>query len=167
MSLKKIAVATAITLASIGAAQAQGMYAGVGYSQLTVDGSGVTIKPTQVLFKLGYSFDKTWAVEGRIGAGGASDSYQNVDFKIDSLTAIYAKGTLPLSDQFGVYGLLGYNGGTLKANAGSRSLSESKDGSSYGVGAEFNVTKNIGLSAEWVRHFSDTTSLGFGVNYKF
>lgn len=171
MIFRKIATATALGLAFVGAAQAQGMYSGISYTQLTVDEDGVTAKPTQAILKVGYSFDKTWAIEGRVGLGGASDSVRfpgiNVDFKIDSFSAIYGKASFPISEQFGVYGLVGYNSATAKASAGSISTSATKDGSSYGIGAEFNVTKNIGFNAEWARHFSDTTSLGFGVSYKF
>lgn len=172
MTFKKMVAAAAIALASTGAVQAQGMYTGLGYSQVTLEDSGLSVKPTQMLIKLGYAFDKTWAVEGRLGAGGTSANLLDVaDVKIENFAAIYAKGTLPLSEQFGLYGLLGFNKATGKATGkgAGRGLSseESKDGSSYGVGAEFNVTKEIGLSAEWARHFSDTTSLTFAVNYKF
>lgn len=171
MKIKALAAIVALTISSIGIAQAQGVYAGVGYSQVNGDGGGFTVKPTQAIFKLGYAFDKMWAVEGRIGAGGSSDTVRisgiDVEAKIDNFTAIYAKGSLPLGEQFGVYGLLGFNKATVKASARGFSSSETKDSSSYGLGAEFNITNNIGLSAEWVRHFSDTTSVTFAANYKF
>lgn len=167
---KVIAIAT-IALASIGAAQAQNLYAGVAYSQMKVDTDVGAVTPTIIVFSLGYSVNENFAVEGRLGASASSGSVTvigvPVSFKIDSYSALYLKGILPVSDQFGVYGLLGYNNSNVTASASGTSASDSKSGSTYGVGAEFSVAKNIGLTGEWTRNYSDATSMSFGVKYKF
>jgi opacity protein-like surface antigen len=171
IEMKKLAIATALVLASIGA-QAQGMYAGLGYSKFALEGGGVSLKPSLATLKLGYEMSPYLAVEGRIGAGGTSDTLKingvSVDMNLESFYAVYAKGTLPLGEMFGVYGLVGYNSVKGKASAGGYSVTtDSQSGGSYGAGVEINFTKSMSLSAEWARNFSDTTNLNFGVTYKF
>lgn len=181
MVFKKNVIATALVLvasfAAMGSAQAQNMYAGVAYTQYNFEGSGSVsaIKPTAATFKLGYVVNSNFAVEGRfatsISTDGTTVSGVKVDGKVDSHYGIFAKGILPLNDTFSAYGLIGFNDLTFKATGTSggqsASASTSKNGSSYGLGLDVALTKEISLNAEWARHFSDVTSMGFGVAYKF
>lgn len=177
MGLKKNTLALALALvagfAAVSSAQAQSLYAGVGYTQYNFEGSGsvAAIKPTAATFKLGYVISPNFAVEGRVAAPMSSDSVvvsgTKVDGKVDSHYGIFAKGMLPLSDMFSVYGLIGFNDLSLKVSGGSASYTSSKSGSSYGLGLDVTVVKSVTLNAEWARHFSDVTSMNFGVAYKF
>ncbi|MBC7916752.1 MAG: porin family protein [Rhodoferax sp.] len=161
MVLKKSVIASALVLvagfASMGSAQAQNVYVGTAYTQYNFEGSG-SITPTAATFKLGYVVNSNFAVEGRFASSMSSESV-----KVDSHSGIYAKGILPLNDNFSVYGLLGTNSLTLK----SQFSSASKSSSSYGLGVDFALTKEVSLNAEWTRLFADVTSTSFGVAYKF
>ena len=172
MKLLKTIAATIVAIASIASAQAQNVYAGIGYSQLNIDSTLGAVKPTLTVFSVGYSVNENLAIEGRLGTSASAGSLTYlgvpVSVKADSYSAIYLKGIFPANDQFTVYGIFGYNNATATVSAqGFSATSETKSSSSYGVGAEFNVTKNIALTGEWARHYSDTTSTTFAVKYKF
>ena len=177
MGLNKKTLALTVALVAgfvvAGSVQAQSLYAGVSYTQYNFEGSGsvAAIKPTAATFKLGYAISPNFAVEGRVAASMSSDSVMvsgtNVDGKVDSHYGIFAKGILPLNDMFSAYGLIGFNDLSLKASGGSASYTTSKNGSSYGLGLDMSVGKSVTLNAEWARHFSDVTSVNFGVAYKF
>jgi len=177
MGLKKntraMALAIVTAFAAMGSAQAENLYVGVGYTQYTFEGSGSvgSVKPTAATFKLGYVISPNFAVEGRVAAPASSDSLTvsnvKVEGKVDSHYGIFAKGILPLNEMFSVYGLVGFNDLTLKASTPSTSASSTKNGSSYGLGLDLSVSKNIALNLEFARHFSDVTSANLGVVYKF
>lgn len=176
-SARAIAAALLVGFAAMGSAQAEGVYAGLAYTQYNFEGSGSVgaVKPTAATFKLGYVFTKNIAVEGRFAAPATDDSVTvsniKVSAKVDNHIAIFAKGILPLNDSVSLYGLVGFNDLTLKATGSSggqsASASSTKNGSSVGVGVDVAVGNAVSLNAEWARHFSDVSSLSFGVNYKF
>lgn len=94
--------------------------------------------------ELGYQY---MGLFGRNGQGVAASAFDAV-----------AVGRYPVVDQLSVYGKLGLYMGTMK----SAPLSEDSTGLTYGVGAEYAVTREVSLRGEWQRYNNmGGGSLGF------
>jgi opacity protein-like surface antigen len=171
MFTKFVSIA-ALSLATVGAAHAEGLYAGALLTRTTVsiDGAG-DVNPTTIGAKLGMSINKNFAVEARLGTGLSDDSIVGVDVKVDNFAGIYAKGILPLSDVASVYGLLGYTQGKLKFEVPGQSESDSDSDISYGLGADFAISATTSVGVEWARLFKSddfkVDGLSVGVSFKF
>lgn len=171
MFTKFVSIA-ALSLATVGAAHAEGLYAGALLSRATVsfDG-GDDASPTTIGAKLGMSINKNFAVEARLGVGLTDDSISVFDLKVDNFAGIYAKGILPVSDVASVYGLLGYTQGKITLEGLGGSASDSDSDISYGIGADFAVSSNTSVGVEWARLFKGdgykVDGLTLGVSFKF
>lgn len=171
MITKLISVAV-LSLATVGAAHAEGLYAGALLTRTTVsiDGFG-DANPMAIGAKLGMPINKNFAVEARLGTGLSDDSLLGIDVKVDSFAGVYAKGILPLSDTASVYGLLGYMQSKLKFEGAGGSASGSDSDVSYGFGADFALSGGTSVGVEWARIFKDDVSkidgLTLSVSFKF
>lgn len=172
-------------------------YLGLGYGMLSMDqtdvvtlANGATVENpivsddfSEVMVQAGYKFNPYIALEGRYWFG-LEDTFDvlgtNVDTSVDAW-GIYAKPMYPVTEAFNIYGLLGYgaadvsvdlpNGGTLNT--------DSVDGFSWGVGADYSFTENVAVFVDYVNIFDDSTSyvggetdttidtVNFGVTYTF
>jgi opacity protein-like surface antigen len=102
-------------------------------------------------------------------------------FNLEYALGVYAVGHIPLTEQFQLYGLVGLTQASVKVDAaipslGSDSNSYDDNSLSYGVGAEFDMTKNLSLGVEYVSYISDgdieglsydSDGLGITLNYLF
>lgn len=109
-------------------------------------------------FKLigGYQFHRNVAAE--IGYGMLVDKGST---EVTSLEAV-AVGIFPVMDRLSVIGKLGF------ANVDSGS-DDSTD-LTYGVGVQYDITRNLGARAQWQRYDTDPTEvdlLSVGVVYRF
>jgi len=171
MLTKFISVA-ALSLVTVGAAHAEGLYAGPLLTRATVSfDAGGDANPTTVGALLGMSINKNFAIEARLGTGLSDDSISGVDIKVDNFAGIYAKGILPVSNAASVYGLLGYTQGKIKAEFAGQSASDSDSDVSYGIGAEFAVSGTTSVGVEWARFFKGDNykvdGLSLAVSFKF
>jgi OOP family OmpA-OmpF porin len=160
----------------------KGFYAGLSIGQSKFPGacdssSGVTLsncKDTDTAWKIfgGYQFNPYLAVElgyndfGRISsdatvsmAGSTFAGNAKIEATAFELTGV---GSLPLGQQFSLYGKLGVYYAETKSSAnvtrttppfasGSSSASDNNSNLTFGFGARYDLTKNIGLRAEWQR----------------
>ena len=125
MFTKFVSIA-ALSLATVGAAHAEGLYAGALLTRTTVSIDDIgDVNPTTIGAKLGMSINKNFAVEARLGTTLVDDSIFGSDIKIDNFAGVYAKGILPVSDVASIYGLLGYTQGKLTAENALGSGSDS------------------------------------------
>lgn len=144
-----------------------------------------------VMLQAGYAFNNYFALEGRYWTGSADVDFsweqdgtysEAADF---SAYGIYLKPMLPITEEFTVYGLLGY--GNVKSKfdtyfGGATMIDES--GFQYGAGVSYAVTENISLFVDYVNlgsgdSFIDTRAeyeewtdqdpytINFGVTYTF
>jgi OmpA-OmpF porin, OOP family len=94
----------------------------------------------------GYRFHPNFAAEfayhdlGTISAPGAS-----IDGNALELVAV---GMLPVSNQFSAYGKLGGYRGELKGLG----INETNTDVTYGLGVQWDFTRNVGLRGEWQRY---------------
>ncbi len=171
-------------------------YVGLGYGYFNQSNDDIGNTPANielaldtVLLQAGYEYNEYIAIEGRywIGLGDLeqSGSIEN-DLSGDySVWGIYLKPMYPVTEDFDVYGLLGYASTSLEADAGSY---WDTDGFSWGLGAQYAVTENWVVFADYVNlgmpdsfDFTDTNSvlypdvdadinlytINVGISYKF
>jgi len=162
------------------------------YSLTETDGYSSTIMYREVgtyeedydaiMLQAGYEFNKYFAIEGRywtsIGDGDWSDKwdvyyYGNVYGYSDSDSGsgnldfdawgIYLKPMYPVTEEFTVYGLLGYGNVTLSDN-GDDWLDE--NGFQWGVGASYAITDHLSIFADYVSLLSgNDTSVSYTTSY--
>lgn len=166
-------------------AQAEGAYVGgnIGRSELKLSGDG-SGKENKTSFKAyaGYDFTANFGVEGGyVDFGKLKDSDGGASASLET-SALYAAatGTLPLNEQFSLFGKVGVtrNHTKVSASAGIFSVSGSKNKTSalIGVGAAYNINKNLSAVAEY-EHFGKTldvdganlkaSQFSVGLRYKF
>lgn len=106
----------------------------------------------------GMKFNDYFAAEAHLGSGGSDGSIE-----LDYLVGAYAKGILPVSQEFRVYGLAGFTEVDFDA--------DSESGFSYGAGAEFDVAPNLAVGADYMRYLDksdyDFDAASVGVRYRF
>ncbi len=167
-----VAVAAAF-LAMAGAAQAQQSYvkAGAGQGQYTADGQGET--ETALSLAFGQSLSENWGYEvGYIHFGNLSNSSGTAtsgarsSLSTQSLYAA-AVGTLPLGESFSLFAKLGLsvNYSELKVSGfdsgpPAATVRYKKSDTSFepmaGIGAAFNISKQVAVTAEY-QYFGKVT----------
>lgn len=161
---------------------------------ITTASSSVDDSDTAYKLFVGYRANKYFAVEASwADLGEATYSAQvtspmsgnaNASWEASAF-ALSALGILPLTNQFEVFGKLGYSlwdaDLRVSASSGGVSLGEEsadEDGSSvvYGLGASFSFTPNFAVRAEWERYDgigdddtgeSDVDMWSVGLQYNF
>jgi len=103
----------------------------------------------------GYQINRNFAAElGYHNLGEAKASAAGVEAKVKmSVWELVGVGMLPLGNQFSAYGKLGLIYGTAEgtSNVGI-SADESGMGWTWGLGGQFNVTRNLGLRLEFQQY---------------
>lgn len=164
--MKKLIFALIAGVTAMTAAQAQNPvpYIGLGVSSsdhnFKIGGSnyeGDGFKPSLKVFG-GVDITPMWGVE----AGYTDLRKAEYDYKIGNVNAtgstegkrayIAGKGTLPINEMFSVYGKLG--AGYSKVDSTSRNLNykESDTGVYAGIGAQYNINKQVALTLEYERY---------------
>lgn len=164
MFKKIIAAAAFATLASSAfAATPNTFYAGVDGGSTKIDDFGDN-KGSYGIF-LGYNFHENFAAEigaRRLGSWG----FNGVDVDADQYQASVV-GTLPLQNNFNVFGRLGYN--KLKASASYNGYTADADDSGvlYGVGVGYSFTPTISGRIEFQKPSSDSHNVSAAVAFQF
>ena len=177
-----IAAAVAVSGLTLSTAYAQqsqsaagSTYFGVNLSQASYEESGRgTAKPTFISGALGKVINQNFAVEGRFGTGITDDDVGGSgprDVGVDFLLGAYAKGILPITPRFAVYGLAGVTYGDLSAGSGGLRFSDSDADFSYGFGLDYQIGATTALNFEWARLFDGSDykldALSLGVSFRF
>jgi OOP family OmpA-OmpF porin len=187
--MKKIQLVAILVFASF-AAHAEGVYVGADliYNRYNFNVSGVTgggNSGGEFSGKalIGYKFNDIWAVEGGYADLGSPSYNYSIGTTTGSLksssNAWYAaaKGTVPLNEQFSVYGKLGLarthfsvDGSGIGSTLGQ---SDNKTALYAGIGAQYNLTKNVGWTLELERFGSNSdrgskgNTISTGIRYSF
>lgn len=166
MKTLTIAAVTSVFLAAgATAAQAQQLVYPQGYVggdamfwELDPDGPADSRDSVGLRVNGGLQFNDYFAVEGHLGGGGSDGAVE-----LDSLVGLYAKGILPVSQEFRLYGLAGMT--EVDGDV------DSESGFSYGAGAEFDVAPNVSLGADYIRYLDEDQytfdAASVGVRYRF
>jgi OmpA-OmpF porin, OOP family len=186
MKIRTLAAAAVLSLAAL-PSFAQSWYAGVGIGRgdLNIDGTELGLPNAQVgdnattyTVRFGYRFNPYLGIELGYYDHGEYDFSSDIGGVAVRGTAkaksvgLSVVGNLPIGDAFDVYGRLGYANSELKANASAGGFTASdKDhqrGMTYGVGARWNVQKNWGVFAEWMKNDEiEVDSYLVGFDFRF
>ena len=171
-----------------------GLYLGIayGYETLTIDrASGGNLIDEQfgsIMLDAGYKFNQYVAVEGRYWAGISSSNDLAwrtglpSDVTVDAW-GVYLKPMFPVSNQFNIYGLVGYGSADATYEPSNTLISISSDsvsGFSWGVGADYALTNNWSVFVDYTsiidgedgntdRIITEDSldTVNIGVNYQF
>lgn len=187
--------AGALALAS-GMAQAgegPGFYAGVGYSQMTLDAAKDFVLPSTTLH-VGLDLSPKLQIEARYAINTGDDNqhytrsngidYSNVNetYEATAYWAVLAKVHFPIAKAFSVYAIAGlnhlavegsgsYEAGSYYGNSSNRYgsfLSKGEEtGATYGVGAQLNLGDSISLAGEYQVMTEDVSGFNVGLSYRF
>ncbi len=129
----------------------------------TVGSTAITGLTSQTGFGgyLGYKINENFSVE----AGAQSLGSFDVSGTSVSATAYNASvlAGVPFNPNFSVYGRLGYGSLTAAATGATAKVNSAV----YGIGAKYNIDKNLAVRAEYTRLASDTGTFGVGLQYGF
>lgn len=162
---KKVIAAAALSMlaGSVFAAPTNGVYAGLDLGTTNV--SDMSGNQASVGGFVGYSFNTYVAVEGAYRHLGTWNE-SGVDVKA-SQTAVSVVGTLPLNQQFNLFGRLGFSKVKAEASYQGMSISDSRTNTLVGIGAGYNFSEKIAARVEMQRPDTDTTNVNVAVIYKF
>ena len=155
-----VALLSAVAMTFSAGAMAQGMMSG-GYVGLDIGQTDVGDED-DTGFKIfgGYQFHRNIAAE--LGYGLLFDKG---GVEVTSLEAV-AVGIFPLANQFSIYGKLGL--AMLEAEVEGFG-SEDETEITWAIGAQYDVTRNLGVRLQWQRYETDDSIdfLSIGVLWKF
>jgi opacity protein-like surface antigen len=173
-----------------------GLYLGLAYGLLNAsiedkrDVAGGTITDTlldtdfdEIMLQAGYKFNEYVAVEGRYWFGMESTiNNWNINTTANDVTidawGLYVKPMYPVTEAFNVYAMLGYAGADLEKHS-LNYVSDSLDGFSWGIGADYSFTENVAVFVDYVSIYDDEETYAggemdysidtwnFGVTYNF
>ena len=150
------AAAMAVSAGALAQSTTTGFYIGAEAGNTDVSGADDDIG-----FKLlgGYRFHPNIAAE--VGYGML---YDKNDVEVTALEFV-AVGMFPIGNQFSILGKLGL----ANVEADTRFGSEDKTELTWGLGVQFDVSRNLGVRALWQRYETDDAIdfLAIGVTYKF
>jgi len=141
--------------------------------------------------RIGYRFNDYFAVEGEVGFGTGGDDINrvipvevapfgtvNVDatatLDVDAYYIGFARGILPVSDEFDLFVRVGYGEANAGADftfsalglTGSTSISDNESGFAYGVGGQYNFTEKDGIRADYTL-LDDTDIISLAYSRRF
>jgi hypothetical protein len=163
--LKKFAAAAVLAmLAGSSFAATPGVYAGLDVGSTKLDDNNFGSEASYGAF-VGYNLNPNFAIEAgfrRLGSWKAS----GVDVNLDQ-TAVSLIGKVPLSNQFNIFGRLGYNRLDASAHASSITVSDNTSGTLLGVGVGYEFNANLAGRVEVQKPSKDSTNVSVGIVYSF
>ena len=146
---------------------------------------------TMINGRIGYRFNDFFAVEGEVGFGLGSDDIDrivpvevapfgtvdvdaNVDLSVDNYYVAFARGILPVADQFDLFVRVGYGEANADADVTASALgftttgsvSDSESGFAYGIGGQFDFTEKDGIRVDYTL-LDDTDIISLAYSRRF
>lgn len=156
-------------------------YVGGNYVFATFEEDGIAddIDLGALVAKVGTKINPYFSAELRAGFGVADETASVDDFsatiEIDYLVGGYGVLGIPNKTPVYPYVVLGFTKGELTLSAtgpaGSASASASETDMSYGVGANFDITSNVQMNAEYMSYIdkdgAEISGISVGASYLF
>lgn len=140
--MKKLITAAALLVAAASPALAQGPYLGANYNNLSVGDLDVSTAGIVA----GYELSPNLAVEGRLATGVEDDNFGPFRAEVDSYMGVNLLGKVPLTNNFSLYGTLGYGSLDASVNGPGFSSSGSDESVNYGGGVMY-TAGNVAVRA--------------------
>ncbi|MBD1389628.1 outer membrane beta-barrel protein [Neiella sp. HB171785] len=176
MKKLKLNGAILLMLGMTGSAFAQnGFYAGASIGQTTIDAcSGIDNCDDE---DIGWKIVGGWALNSNLAFEAAWVDFGEVDGAIDGSKisaeidgwSVAAKGTLPLNDQFALFGKFGMIMWDVEGGGAASGIDDDGNDPLYGLGAEYTFTDQLSIVGEWEWYDidEDVDLFSVGVLYKF
>lgn len=183
--------------ANIGVSQ---LSADLDLSNLNLQGNTVNLGEesaniTMITGRLGYRLNSYFAIEGDAGFGIGGDSLQrtipvavdgigdvnvnaDADLDVETYFGIFARGILPVSDQFDIFLRGGYGTAEAEATAvattdllagfsATATDSQSTNGFAYGIGGQYHINERHGIRADFSAIGSEAQFFSLAYAIKF
>ncbi|MFN2645154.1 MAG: outer membrane beta-barrel protein [Burkholderiales bacterium] len=134
----------------------------IGQSKFKADCGPLDCDKEDTSFRLfgGYQFTPNIAAElgyaslGKLKVNGIDGDIEATAWDLSAV------GMFPIVDKLSILGRLGVARVEGKASGAFGSESDTKNGVTFGLGAQYDFTRNLGLRAEWQRYKVDAGSAG-------
>ena len=161
------AAAMAVSAGAVAQQADTGWYVGgsIGQADLDID------KDTAWKISLGYQINRTFSAEvGYTNLGEVSETVLGVTASAEATAfELIGVGKLPVGNQLSVYGLAGIAIAEVEARAGGVTVSDDSTELTFGVGAQYDFSRNMGARLQWQRYGADedvdVISVGVGVKF--
>jgi OmpA-OmpF porin, OOP family len=150
IDMKKIIAAALLSsvFAAPAYAEGGGFYGALDLNTWSLSDKGSASDPsTGYRIAGGYHFTPNWGAELGYSVSGNGD-LGGQNYNVES-TQIAVTGTLPLNPQFDLFAKLGYAMNKLTGDAISGCSNCSKDDYLYGIGAQYNINKKVGIRVQY------------------
>jgi OOP family OmpA-OmpF porin len=157
------AAAMAVSAGAVAQQQDTGWYVGgmIGQSDLDID------KDTAWKASIGYQINRTFSAElGYTNLGKVSEGTSEVE---GTAWEVIGLGKLPVGNQFSVYGLAGIAMTKTEGRILGVNFDDDSTELTFGVGAQYDVSRNLGARLQWQRYGADedVDVISVGVVFKF
>ncbi|MBN2865603.1 MAG: porin family protein [Thiotrichales bacterium] len=143
-----LAAASTIGFATSASAQESNTSVGVNYNAFGYDRSDTPdFDIPSISLVGGYKFNQYMGVQASYGINAGSTKKDGVELSTDSHYGMALTGHIPVADAFSIDGKIGYNNVTLKGKVDGYSSTESDSSLGWGVGASYQATPDVKLSA--------------------
>ncbi|RZJ28799.1 MAG: porin family protein [Brevundimonas sp.] len=123
----------------------------IGYTQLDGDDGDLGA----ITGRVGYNFNRYVGVEGEasVGVKDQDITFGGLEGKLEHQydVAGYVVGTVPINNNFELFGRVGYGTTEVKAEIAGFDATEDGDSLNYGVGANYFFDGRNGIRADWTR----------------
>ncbi len=168
--MKRFAVAALLSavVAAPAFAASEGFYAGLslgsGKPGITPAAGAALTRNSDFIYGglLGYQFNQNLAAEAQFTGVGKVTDINGRTAKGDAFS-MAAVGFLPLGNRLNLYAKLGLASTSTKITAGAPNRNASRFGATYGLGVQYNLTRNFGMRFGWDRY---GMAMATGANFK-
>ncbi len=125
-------------------------YGTVGVANVGAEDTDVDLNA--VTGRIGARLNPYFGVEGEASFGvGEEEVATGIDAQLNHDAAAYAVGFFPVSNNFEVFGRVGYGTTEIEVSGGGLSASEDGQSLNYGVGAQYFFDGANGVRGAWTR----------------
>lgn len=125
-------------------------YGSAGYSNLSTEDSDISLDA--LTGRVGARFNPYFGAEGELSVGlGEEELAPGIDASLNYDAAVYGVAAFPVSQNFEVFGRVGYGTTELEASGGGVTVTEDGDSFNYGVGANYFFDGANGVRADYTR----------------
>jgi OOP family OmpA-OmpF porin len=147
------AAAMAVSAGAMAQQADTGLYVGamIGQSDLEID------KDTAWKASIGYQINRTFAVEaGYTNLGEVSETVAGVTAEAEATAwEVIGLAKFPVANQLSLYGLVGIAMAEVEARVGGVSADDDSTELTFGFGAQYDFSRNMGVRAQWQRYGAD------------
>jgi outer membrane immunogenic protein len=145
----------ALSLMSVPALAQEGpasnVYGTIGYSHLDSDDADLGA----ITARVGTRFTPNLGIEGELSVGVRDDDFMvgatPVKAELEYDAAVYGVAYLPVSENFELFGRVGYGTTEAKLSSGAVSATDSEESWNYGFGGQYSLDARNGIRADWTR----------------